>query len=105
MNEFAKMASSLENIDSKKGTFLTSNNVKIDSDDLQILYLEKEICAWKDQIVRYLTTAELQKDHKEAHKIKVMYVCFMMIDRKLYQRGFSQPYLTCLSIEKANYVM
>ena len=40
-----------------------------------------------------------------ARKLKVQASQFVLIKDVLYKRGFSRPYLKCLSHEKADYVM
>ena len=45
-------------------------------------------------------------DDKEAvRKLKVQAAQFVLIKDVLYKRGFSRPYLKCLSPEEANYIM
>ena len=45
-------------------------------------------------------------DGKEAtRKLKVKVARFILISDVLYKRGFSRPYLRCLSPEKADYDM
>ena len=45
-------------------------------------------------------------DAKEtARKLKVQAARFTMINGVLYKRGFSRPYLRCLGLEEADYVM
>ena len=42
---------------------------------------------------------------KVARKLKVQVARFVLIKDILYKRGFSQPYLRCLTTEEADYVM
>ena len=45
-------------------------------------------------------------DGKEAaRKLKVQAAQFVLIKDVLYKKGFSHPYLRCLSPKKADYVM
>ena len=45
-------------------------------------------------------------DNKEAaRKLKVYAARFILIEDVLYKRGFSFPYLRCLGLEEADYVM
>ena len=45
-------------------------------------------------------------DGKEAaRKLKVQAAQFVLIKGVLYKKGFSHPYLRCLSPKEANYVM
>ena len=45
-------------------------------------------------------------DRKEvARKLKVQAARFVLIKDVLYKRGFSRPYLRCLSTKEADYVM
>ena len=47
----------------------------------------------------------LPDDKEVVRKLKVQAAQFVLIKDVLYKRGFSRPYLKCLSPEKANYVM
>ena len=45
-------------------------------------------------------------DNKEAtRKLKVQETWFVLIKDILYKKGFSRPYLRCLSSEEADYVI
>ncbi|KAI3470508.1 hypothetical protein Pfo_027171 [Paulownia fortunei] len=85
-NQLAKLASSMANINTQKITFLSSKP------------------SWKDNIVQYLTTGELPDNPVDAGKLKIRAARFLIVDGELYKRGFSQPYLKCLTPTKANYV-
>ena len=56
-------------------------------------------------IVVYLKDGTLPKDKDEARKLWIKAVKYVLIDKVLYKRGFSQPYLRCLAPDKSNYVL
>ena len=53
----------------------------------------------------YLKDGTLPNGKESARKLKVHAARFVLIKDVLYKRGFSRPYLRCLSLEEANYVM
>ena len=59
---------------------------------------------WITLIVSYLKDGTLPDGKEAARKLKVKAVRFILIKDVLYKRGFSQPYLRCLSLEEADYV-
>ena len=58
-----------------------------------------------DPIVTYIRNGNLPTDPTEARKVKVMSSRFTILNDKLYKRGFSQPYLKCLDLEDAEYML
>ena len=61
--------------------------------------------SWTTPIVSYLKDGTLLDSKGVVRKLKVQAVRFVLIKDVLYKRGFSCPYLKCLSPEEANYVM
>lgn len=53
----------------------------------------------------YLRDGTLPEDHHASCRLKVQSSRFVLIGVVLYKRGFSQPYLRCLGLDEANYVM
>ena len=69
----------------------------IDSNDMQEIGSKSN---WTTTIASYLP------DEKEAvRKLKVQAARFVLIKDVLYKKGFSCPYLRCLSNEEADYVI
>ena len=60
---------------------------------------------WTTPIVLYLRDSTLIDGKEATRKLKVQAAWFILIKDILYKRGFSQPYLRCLTTEKADYVM
>ena len=56
-------------------------------------------------MIAYLRSGILLDGKGVARKLKVQASRFVIIKDVLYKRGFSQPYLRCLSREEADYVM
>ena len=56
-------------------------------------------------IVSYLKDGKLPEGKDEARKLRVRVVRYILMDEVLYKRGFSQPYLRCLSPDETNYVL
>ena len=53
----------------------------------------------------YLKDGILPDDKEEARKLRVRAAKFVLMDEVLYKRGFSQPYLRCLNLDKSFYVL
>ena len=60
---------------------------------------------WTTPLIAYLRSGILPDEKDAARKLKVRASQFVLIRDVLYKRGFSQPYLRCLSHEEADYVM
>ena len=56
-------------------------------------------------IVIYLKDGRLSEDKDEARRLRIKAAKYVLIDEVLYKRGFSQPYLRCLALDKSNYVL
>ncbi|XP_059638536.1 uncharacterized protein LOC132280798 [Cornus florida] len=53
---------------------------------------------WAEPIIRYIENEELPQDRMEARKIRMRAAKYSLIDEVLYKKGFSLPYLRCVSI-------
>ena len=60
---------------------------------------------WTTQLVSYLKNDALLDGKEATRKLKVQATRFVLIRDVLYKKGFSYPYLRCLSPEEADYVM
>ena len=60
---------------------------------------------WTMPLIAYLRSGILPDEKDAARKLKVRALRFMLIRDVLYKRGFSRPYLRCLSHEKVDYVI
>ena len=60
---------------------------------------------WMTTIISYLKNGSLPEEKDEAKKLKVRSARYVLLNDVLYKRGFSQPYLRCLSLDKTNYVL
>ena len=58
-----------------------------------------------DPILSYIKDGQLPSDLSEAKKVRVRVARFTVMNDKLYQRGFSLPYLKFLNPEEAMYVL
>ncbi|XP_073119694.1 uncharacterized protein [Henckelia pumila] len=105
VDRLAKLASSLANIDNRKITFLTYGKEETDESDVTIFCADSEEPSWKDEIIDYLMGGNLPANQVEARKLRVRAAQFTIIDGELYKRGFSSPYLKCLTPAKGNYVL
>ena len=56
-------------------------------------------------IISYLKDRKLSEGKDEAKKLRVKAARYILINEVLYKRGFSQPYLRCLTPDEANYVL
>ena len=60
---------------------------------------------WMTPIISYLKDGSLPKGKDEARRLRVRSARYVLLNDVLYKRGFSQPYLRCLSPDEANYVL
>ena len=61
---------------------------------------------WMDPIVDFLAEDHISDDKKEASKVRqVASRYWLSMDRKLYRRSFSGPYLLCLHLGKVKEVL
>ena len=60
---------------------------------------------WMTPIISYLKDRSLLEGKDEATKLRVRLARYVLLNEVLYKRGFSQPYLRCLSPNEANYVL
>ena len=60
---------------------------------------------WMTLIISYLKDGRLPEEKDEARKLRVRSARYVLMDEVLYKRGFSQPYLRCLALDEANYVL
>ena len=56
-------------------------------------------------MVSYLKDGRLLEGKDEARKLRIRSARYVFMDKVLYKRGFSQPYLRCLAPDEANYVL
>ena len=56
-------------------------------------------------IVSYLKDGKLPEGKDEAKKLRVRSARYVLMNKILYKRGFSQLYLRCLAPDKANYIL
>ena len=60
---------------------------------------------WTTPLTAYLRSGTLLDGKDITWKLKVQASRFVLIRDVLYKRGFSRPYLRCLSHDEADYVM
>ncbi|XP_065636337.1 uncharacterized protein LOC136070380 [Quercus suber] len=60
---------------------------------------------WMAPIVSYLKDGRLPEEKDEARKLRVRAARYILMDKILYKRDFSQPYLRCLAPDEANYII
>ena len=60
---------------------------------------------WMTPIIAYLRDERLPKERDETRKLRIRSAKYVLIDEVLYKRGFSHPYLRCLALDEANYVL
>ena len=61
--------------------------------------------SWMAPIISYLKDGTLPEGKDEARKLRIRSARYILLNDILYKRGFSQPYLRCLSPEEANYML
>ena len=70
----------------------------------EVLQVQNE-GSWMTPIISYLKGGTLPERKDEARKLRVRSARYVLLNDALYKRGFSQPYLRCLSPDEANYVL
>ena len=60
---------------------------------------------WMTLILLYLKDGSLPEGKDKARKLRVRSARYILLNDILYKRGFSQPYLKCLSSDETNYVL
>ena len=60
---------------------------------------------WTMPLISYLRTSVLPNEKDAVRKLKVRASRFVLIKDVLYEKGFSRPFLRCLSHDEADYVM
>ncbi|XP_073064122.1 uncharacterized protein [Primulina eburnea] len=104
-DRLAKIASSWTNIYNRTITFLTISKEEAEKAGCNIFCVEGEEPSWKEEIVNYLMRDDLSQDPAAARKLRIRAARFTIIDGELYKRGYSQPFLKCLTPSKADYVL
>ncbi|CAL8174203.1 unnamed protein product [Prunus armeniaca] len=56
-------------------------------------------------IYAFLTNGTLPADKSQARKLRYRSVRYAVIDDVLYKRGYTMPYLKCLTKEQGDYVL
>ncbi|XP_034213039.1 uncharacterized protein LOC117625615 [Prunus dulcis] len=70
-----------------------------------------EVCAvryedtWMSDIYLYLTNGTLPEDKAQARKLRYRSARYTVINDVLYKRGYTTPYLKCLTAEQGDYVL
>jgi hypothetical protein len=89
-DQLAKSASSIESDDNIKIVRQSSLQA------IEVNPINKET-SWMTPIISYLQGGILPSDRHEARRLKVRASRFTMLHRLLYMKGFSLPYLRCLT--------
>ena len=87
---------------------MVSDQIKVQyipSIDIPEVHQIDGVANWTTPIVSYLKDGLLLEDKEEAKKLKVKAMSFVLTDEVLYNRGFSQPYLRCLTSDEFHYVL
>ena len=83
-------------------SFVQTSSLINDGAQMQEIDVEEN---WTTTLIAYLRSGILPDGKDAARKLKVRASRFVIIRDVLYKRGFSRPYLRCLSHEEADYVM
>ncbi|KAI5354401.1 hypothetical protein L3X38_007296 [Prunus dulcis] len=60
---------------------------------------------WMSHIYLYLTNGTLPEDKAQARKLRYRSARYTVINDVLYKRGYTTPYLKCLTAEQGDYVL
>ena len=83
---------------------MMSDQIKIQyipSIDIPEVHQIDGVSNWTTPIVSYLKDGLLLEDKEEARKLRVRVTRFVLMDKVLYKRCFSQPYLRCLNPDES----
>nr|KYP48911.1 Retrovirus-related Pol polyprotein from transposon opus [Cajanus cajan] len=83
----------------------TLTQPSINEPQRNVLFIQEELDSWMGPYIAYLTRWELPEDKKEASLIQRESARFVVINERLYRRGFSSPLLRCLTMSQAQRVM
>ena len=83
-------------------SFVQTSSLIDDGAQMQEITAEEN---WTTPLIAYLRSGILPDGKDTARKLKVQASRFELIRDVLYKRGFSRPYLRCLSHDEADYVM
>ena len=61
--------------------------------------------SWVDLIFEFLMEGKVLEDKSEARRIKYQANRYIIMNGKLYRRGYAMPYLRCLRLNKVEYVI
>ena len=102
-DRFVKAASAELMIASKQVlSFVQISSLIDDKANVQEINSEKN---WTMPLIAYMRSGILPHGKDVARKLKVQASRFVLIRDVLYKRGFSRPYLRCLSYDETDYVM
>ena len=83
-------------------SFVQTCSLIDDGGQIQEIDVEED---WTAPLKEYLQSGSLPDEKDAARRLKVRASRFVLIKDALYKRGFSRPYLRCLSHSEAEYVM
>ncbi|KAK3025881.1 hypothetical protein RJ639_042310 [Escallonia herrerae] len=93
---------STEVTDVQRSVYLEFLKDRSISSQTEIGMIDQEPC-WMDMIVKYLSTCELPSERHEARNLGVKAARYPLVDRVLYKKSFSLPYLRCLRPSESLY--
>ena len=73
-------------------------------DILEVQQIDGE-ANWTTPVVSYLKEGLLPENKEEAQKLKIRAAKFVLMDKVLYKRSFSQSYLRCLTPDESYYII
>ena len=83
-------------------SFVQTSSLIDDEKQMQEIAVEEN---WTTPLISYLQSGTLPDGKDAARKLKVQASRFVLIKDVLYKKGFSRPYLRCLSHNETDYVM
>ena len=72
---------------------------------VRVSHVGETSLSWMDPIAQYINTGELPNEKDKAHKVRVQYARFSLIDQQLFKRCLDGPYLKCLTTEQGQFVL
>ena len=103
-DSLARLASGLE--DGTLGQVLIETLVEPSTKESVDRIMSADISpSWSDLIFKFLVEGKVPEDKNEAMRIRYQANRYMILNGRLYKRGYAMLYLRCLRLDEAEYVM
>ena len=81
---------------------MTHSSISDKGSELAVI---EEISVWRKELIDYLENETLPIEKKSIVQLKMKAGRFTVLNGTLYKRGFTLPFLKCVSPEEGNYIL